>query len=305
MKEGGLKLLKSNENKYKDTLTSLFQELKEYWDEELSKKSTTTSEDTLSQIRLPHYSQTRLCLFLIANQLYSYYRKFIFPIAEKFFFSPIATIDVITPGENIIAKITALIDRATLIVADISSQTVITELSWIKEMSEENQPKKVLIIYERDIEQKILLKSGEYYISQRPVFPEPPNDTFLNEVENFFKKSLKQLEFKLRDEPTRLLEKKEYKAAIISAMSSLEGYLRKKLIEKANLNAEEITKYSLHKILNLSQRYQIINGKDFNEFDKWRNIRNRLAHNIEEEKVNKKEVMFIVRKIINFKDSYK
>ena len=56
-------------------------------------------------------------------------KKYIFPIAETFGFAPITADDVLTYGHNIAAKISALIERSSVVVIDISNQTTLDIIS--------------------------------------------------------------------------------------------------------------------------------------------------------------------------------
>jgi len=101
-----------------EALEKAFVELKEYWDEESIKLSTITEERALGDLSLPRDALTRLCYFSFPVVLYSFYRGFVFPMAEANGFNPITTEDIISPGDNVLAKISVIMDRCEIDLRD-------------------------------------------------------------------------------------------------------------------------------------------------------------------------------------------
>jgi hypothetical protein len=56
-----------------------------------------------------------------------FYRERVFPLAEELGFVPITADDVVSPGDNISAKLDALIDRAAVMVAELTSSWTMAE----------------------------------------------------------------------------------------------------------------------------------------------------------------------------------
>ncbi|MHC1567554.1 MAG: hypothetical protein ACXQTD_07585, partial [Candidatus Syntropharchaeia archaeon] len=75
----------------------------------------------------------------------------------------------------------------------------------------------------------------------------------------------------LSDEPIRLLKKKEYRAAVISAVALLEIELREKL-------PKDVGFLPLVKLLNLAVKFEYIPGDKLPLIKEWIAVRNRLVH---------------------------
>lgn len=84
--------------------------------------SQVTEERPLQKLLLPRDALTRLCFFSLPLELLSLYRSRILPLVEDVGLVPVTADDVVSPGDNINAKIDALIDRATVMVVELSSQ---------------------------------------------------------------------------------------------------------------------------------------------------------------------------------------
>lgn len=283
--------LSGNKSDYGTALSFLFQEIKEYWDEELIKNSTVMSDETLSELSLPRDSQTRLCYFAVPVKLHSYYKDYVFPIAERFGFTPITAMDVLSPGDNYIAKISTLIDRATLVVADASTPAALSELGMATA-----KRRRIIIIAEKG--SKIPLDIDQFAYIQRSNLYKPPDQKFISALEKIFKKFSKELEEKLYDEPRRLLEKKEYRAAVISSFSLLETELRE--ISMINASDEQkVFRFTLGRTLEMAKRYELISPNEFRQLKDWWNIRNRLVHGaLGDYKITPKDASEIVNGIM-------
>jgi bisphosphoglycerate-dependent phosphoglycerate mutase len=114
--------IKGNPSDYPQILEDVFTELKEYWNHEILKQPTISEEATLAELALPDDTNNRLCFFSIPVKLIPFYKKYIFPIVKKQGLVPISADDVIAPGDNWMAKISALISRAEFIVIDIATK---------------------------------------------------------------------------------------------------------------------------------------------------------------------------------------
>jgi len=270
---------------YGDILTALFKELHDYWLDKILEVSTVTTEESLIELALPRDAQTRLCFFSIPYQLLPFYRSNIFPIFERYGFTPITGIDVISPGDNIIAKISSLIERATLIVVDISSSPfVLAELGMA--LSKE---RRIAIIKEKGTETPSTIQPFECI--ERPKGLDPRDiEKFLLNLENYVRKISKELSTQLSEEPIRLLKKGEYRAAVISAISLLEAELREKLSPQIQRSTPLI------KLLDLSIQSGYISRDNFLSIGQWLLIRNQLLHT--KEGITQRKARQIVEGII-------
>lgn len=244
----------------------MFEELREYWLNKIPEISIITDEESLIDLSLPKDAQTRLCFFSLPFELIPFYRSNIFPIFERYGFTPITADDVISPGENIIAKISSLIERANLVVVDISlSPSVMQELSIALGKS-----RKILIIKEEGTEIPSNLLEFQYL--ERPKSMElSAVESFVSKLEQLVQGFSKELIDQLSDEPIRLLKKKEYRAAVISAVALLEIELREKL-------PKDVGFLSLVKLLNLAVKFEYIPSDKLPLIREWISIRNRLVH---------------------------
>jgi uncharacterized protein YutE (UPF0331/DUF86 family) len=203
----------------------------------------------------------------------SLYKKYIFPIAETYGFAPITADDVLTQGNNIAAKISALIERSSVVVIDISNQTSLFELGIVKSIQAKKKKIKTILISEEgsSIPNEF---SNEYYLIR-------PNNIFENiddftiPLENAFSQLYQELQAGFEDEPQRLLSKKEYRAAVISAVTLLETQLRSKIEKKIDLRFKP---YSMRQLLELTFKEELINKNHYKDLMEWVMVRNKLVH---------------------------
>jgi uncharacterized protein YutE (UPF0331/DUF86 family) len=208
-------------NNYGTILETFFNNLRAYWPSNAIKESDITDEDTLSELSLPKESANRLVYFSIPFNLLSYYKSYVFPIVESFGFVPVSPENVILSGDNIRAKILALIDRSQIFIADMSNRVGQTEVGIA--LSRKPVPPTIMLIKEENYE----LPSGIADMSSvsRPADLTSINDDFLSEFENLFKSLTATLINQFDKEPQRLLNKKEYRAAVISVVTLFETEL--------------------------------------------------------------------------------
>ncbi len=120
--------LPGSKSRYGDILAEIFSELRDYWHEKVIPASQIKEERPLQELSLPRDAQTRLCFLAIPLTLQPFYRERVFPIVEDYGFVPVTADDVVSPGENILAKIEALLERTLLVVVDASTQSTLAEL---------------------------------------------------------------------------------------------------------------------------------------------------------------------------------
>ena len=89
--------------------------------------SKVTEEQPLRELLLPRDSTTRLCFFSLPLELLAFYRERVFPVVQEAGFVPVTADDVVTPGDNVSAKIDALIDRASVMVVELTSTWTMAE----------------------------------------------------------------------------------------------------------------------------------------------------------------------------------
>ncbi len=100
-----------------------------------------------SELSIPKDSPNRLCYFSIPANLKSFYKQILFPIVEDLGLVPVINESIISPGDNVLAKIMALMDRAQFVVADLSSTEILSEI-YIAISRKPNHPRILLILEE-------------------------------------------------------------------------------------------------------------------------------------------------------------
>lgn len=209
-----------------EQLAEFFDALREHWEAELLGSSQSTDERALADLQLPPRS-SRICYFAVPLELLSWYREVIFPIVERSGFVPLAPWDVETPPATVATKIAALIDRAALVIVEITGRNVLYELGLAVSR---HLPNSVLLISDETV------PAGVFDAGIRVI--RRPWD--LNAAAELLGKSIARwLEENAaatapadgESEPERLLTAGQYRAALIAAISLLETSLSRRLDE--------------------------------------------------------------------------
>lgn len=158
---------------YDEILSSLFREIRENLEKKVTSEGTSTSEEASLNLNLPDNIQTMLCFFSIPTKLITYYQTYLFPIVEKFGFQPITTNDIILDS-NIYLKVSGLIRKSSIVIADLSSDFV-RHAVFLAETE-----KKPIIVITQGKEDTVLTKIDviEKDILMRPRYPDSPDDKF-------------------------------------------------------------------------------------------------------------------------------
>lgn len=260
---------------YPEILTNVFKSLRAHWNDYLLKNSTTTKDDSLAELALPSEAPTRMCFVAVPLEYAPYYKKFIFPIAYRYGFTPILGYDILSPGDNVTAKITSFIERAEIIIVDPASAGTQFE-ARLALKSRAMKEGRLLIISEKH--SSLSSDISKFTQISRLPFPFDEVDTFLNEVETWFEKISSKLEPIFEEEPERLLQKKEYRASVISAFTLFEHELRV-LFEDDPAYSSHYEVLPLRHLLNFAMQSDVIGNKDeYNKVREAMQLRNRLVH---------------------------
>lgn len=263
--------IKGNPSDYPKILEDVFIELKDYWNEEVLKLPTVSEEATLAELALPNDTNNRLCFFSIPIKLLPFYKKYIFPIAARKGLVPISADDVISIGDNWIAKVSALINKAEFIVLDLATQNTMFELGLV--LSQSKHTNRLLII--RPENSPIPSDIQNLLYISRPDNPFEEIDSLSERIEHWFRDVVEPMKTTYDEEPKRLLKKKEYRAAVISAMTLLEVYMR----QRVEIIKDVPTKTTApHSIYILAKEFNIITHEQFTKIRMWSDTRNRLVH---------------------------
>ena len=275
---------------YARILAQLFAEMDEHISRGIVEASTSLKEESLEELSLPKGTTGKLCLFLLPHGMQSVYRRFIFPLAEQAGFTPTTVDEIISPGDSIVAKVAALIDRSELLVVDASSPWTVSELGLIASRRVDNSA--VLLITEHDANLPDDL--GQI---QRLVRPEPDKigtEPFLAEIDRWFQQLAERLPPNPIEEARRLLQKREYRAAVIASSVALEEEFRK-LFSTPTLQQQRPG--TLRDFIGAASKQGVLTEAQIQESKKVTDLRNRLVHT--GQGISEKEARSVVATVSN------
>jgi hypothetical protein len=165
--------LPGTREKYGEVLSATFRELREYVRDNVIAASKVTEEQPLRELLLPRGPATRLCFFSLPLELLPFYRERVFPVVEQAGFVPVTADDLIAPGDNVSAKLDALIDRASVMVAEVSSDWTMAEfrmaiarLNALEGNSSQQKPFQLIVVV-NDID-KVPVSIHSFRVLRRP-----------------------------------------------------------------------------------------------------------------------------------------
>lgn len=220
--------LPGSKSRYPSILADTFNELREHIRDNVMSVSKVTEEEPLRELSLPRDASTRLCFFSLPVELVSLYRSRVFPRVEELGFVPVVSEDVISPGQNISAKIDALIDRSSAMVVEMASPWTRAEfdIAVARNRSTGRDRAQLPIVIVANDQAQVTNLSEPYPVIYRLGLSDEAFDAFAAEL-------VDQLAYAADAQPTRgneaqrLLAAREYRAAVIAAMSGLEVVLQK------------------------------------------------------------------------------
>jgi hypothetical protein len=271
--------LPGSSERYGEVLAVAFSELREYRRDNAAPTLKPTEERPLQQLLLPRDAMTRLCFFSLALDVLPFYRDRIFPLAEAAGLVPVTAADVINLGDSVSAKIDTLIDRAAVIVVDLSTPWTHAELGLAvarakQKPDQPNRRRLKLIPVITDFEQ-LPVWAMEFQTLRRGDLLSDDSEEFVQELAYIFAAVAEELGIALNTEPRRLFEAKEYRAAVISAMTLLEATLRERLGKLPALQVE--------RALSLQQLLRRVPDDFFHPVSRgdildWIKLRNQVVH---------------------------
>jgi hypothetical protein len=264
-------------DRYGDILAEAFGELREYRREHAGPTLKPTEEKPLEQFLLPRDAMSRLCLFATPLDVLPFYRENIFPLAEAVGFVPVTAADVINLGDSVSAKIDTLIDRAAVMVVDATSPHTQFELGLAASRAQEtstrpNRQPLWLIPVITQFTQLSGTSMGTLAVRRPDVLSE--DSPFVIELANIFQNLANKMGLAQNQEPRRLFEAKEYRAAVIAAMTLLEATLRQRLI-KPDREAQRLM--SMRQLLIRALEENILQVS-YEEVLGWTKLRNDAVH---------------------------
>ena len=273
--------LPGSRERYGEVLAGAFKELREYMRDNVISVSKVTEEQPLRELLLPRDSTTRLCFFSLALDLLPFYRERIFPVVEEAGFVPVTADDVVTPGDNVSAKLDALIDRASVMVVELTSSWTTAEyrmaIARLKgtEADSPNRQRLRLIVVVTNSEQ-VPPSAHDFPIITRPNRMTDDPEGFIAELGNLLRSIAVETGVARLAEPRRLFEAREYRAAVISAVALLEAKLRERLNKSPWPQARR--PMSLRSLVDHAVEQRVIQPGHKMRIDSWMRTRNEIVH---------------------------
>ena len=286
--------LPGNKGRYGEILSNAFDEVKIYWQENFVLESRVKEEEPLRELSLPGCSASRLCFFSLPLSAQPLYRERVFPLVREVGLVPVTADDIISPGENIIAKIEALIFRSFLIVVDASSEFTLTHARMVLNC-EVDVSNRVRVIVEEGT--PIPIDIQQIKILRRPKIASIDFRQFLDTMMTWFRESAIEIKPKLSEEPRRLLDAREYRAAVISAITNLELTLREQYGLQSNIGRRHLF---VRDILETAAIKEFLGDSKVRQVLQWLKVRNTIVHNHAPVSQNKaQEIVYGVEEIAN------
>ncbi|RQU17572.1 SIR2 family protein [Burkholderia cenocepacia] len=284
-----INLPKAPSRPYGEILERVFRELLEYWSSQVLSLSTATEPESQVELSLPAIAQSRLAYFSVPTRQAAAYKALIYPIAERYGFSPIMAADVVTPGDNLMAKTYALIEKSAIVVADLSSPNTMLEAGMV--LSKEGMSKPLILV--ADNQASIPFELSQHIVIRRPRSLDEESPDFIKSFESVLADAFSKISPSLEDEPNRLLAKKEYRAAIIAAFSLFEHELRQ--LFEASASDRFAHRSSMLMLLEYARSKEVLSFKDVEALRQHMKTRNHVAHTPIE--INAAQARTIVRAV--------
>ncbi|RYD85711.1 MAG: SIR2 family protein [Verrucomicrobiaceae bacterium] len=266
--------------KYGEILAAAFDELCAYQREKVIAVSQVTREAPRTELMLPRDARTRLCFFAVPLELLSWYKENAFPLAEEAGFVPVTAEDVVSPGDNINAKIDALIDRASVMVVDTSSEWTRSELqrAWGRLTSESgllvHRPRLEIVV----VRPQDTARPSDLLLSRtidRPSELVEETQQFVSALGAQLYQIAETVGLGQRSEPQRLLELGESRAAVIAAMSLLEAWLRR-AVGDSNSTSSRVA--PMRSLVERAIMEEVLPRDTSPQLESWIRIRNQAVH---------------------------
>jgi len=205
----------------------------------------------------------------------------VFPVVEETGFVPVTADDVITPGDTVNAKLDTLIDRSSVMLVELSTAWTTAEygMAIARMKGEEGQLSQrrlhLLLIVTKSEQVPPSAVDIPYVIRPNVISGDP--EPFIAELRRRLQQIATETGVGRVAEPKRLLDAKEYRAAVISAMTLLEAALRQQLDRQTSNN---ITRpVPIRSLIDIAVDRGLIPRDDKKKIDSWMRVRNEVVHN--------------------------
>jgi len=200
-------------------LEEFFSSLGQFWQDRLPAKSISTDDRVAAELLLPP-GASRICYFAIPSRLIGWYRENIFPEVEACGLVPVTARDVLSPPGAISAKLDTLISRALLVVAEIDPGATQYEVA----LAILKKPLANILIVGDPSDLNPTAQNSQILHVPRPDEGAMDPKDLVDAVRDWLQTSTPGTHFS-EDEPRRLLNLAEGRAALVSAVTLLEKTL--------------------------------------------------------------------------------
>jgi len=272
-----INLPKKKREQYGEVLAAAFDELAAHWRDNVLGVSTVTEEAPLRELKLPKDSSSRLVFFAVPLHRLPVYRERVFPAVTDIGLVPVTADDVVSPGDSISAKIDALMDRAAAIVVEVGSTWTSAELRLAVSRAREpnlvdGRTPRIIVVGNINAPQTAA-NLNRQFITRIDLNTEN-DEGILQLVEEL--RIVVPPEALANREPARLLEKGEYRAAVISATGLLEATLRKRLEKPAWNHVSR--PMSMRQLVDAADFQNLNHEVDSTRIAEWIRVRNEAVH---------------------------
>lgn len=257
-------------SRYGQILAGLFDELRAYQTDKVVPASQVTEEEQLAELALPREAANRLCLLAVPISSLPFYKDRVFELVRRHQFVPITSDDVLEPGDAVAPKVQGLIERARLVIADVSRPWIEFELRLAVQGLGRDR---VLAI----VQENLAVPSGleGLTVIRRPSLPMAEPGPLLTEIDQWLAARAATLAPQLINEPERLLRLREYRAAVVAGMTLLEATLRNQLGEDRERHGPSA---SISRLIDSAEAAGLVSAEEAQRIEEWRRLRNAVVH---------------------------
>jgi SIR2-like domain len=286
--------LPKSDKSYSEVLMIAFRELREYWTETLPLISTSADPESQVELSMPAIAQNRIAFFAVPTAVAGFYKRHVYPVARRQGFTPVMAIDVVTVGDNIVAKVQALLEKSAVTIVDLDSRHTLYELGLARSIADRS----IIVVTTIDLS-TLPVDIRDLPIVVRPAgLDEQETDSstlqFIEDLTARFAAAFAAISPALMSEPQRLLDQGEYRAAVLSAFSLLEHELMGAIVRHdIPLEQRRTGPASVREMLNALEPF--LSADLVKRLVGYTSVRNRVAHSVV--KVSRKTASAVVEDV--------
>jgi len=251
-------------------LSETFDELAEHWRTNVLPRSDVVEEEPKRELSMPQDSATRLCFFAVPTEAQPFYREHVFPLVRETGLVPVTADQVLSPGDSPVAKVDALIARAFLVVVEVSTEFTLAEA---RIAMRRKSAERTFIVSEQDASLPAELHRTSVQV--RPPYATEEDNEFLANIADWLQNAASDAESGFAHETDRLLRAKEYRAAVISAITRLEVALKSRLDVPIHTRRRPT---SIGQIIRTAGQEELLGRHSPDEVFQWLQVRNDAVH---------------------------